>query len=73
VTTCRSCGAPIEWRRTVNGKAMPIDAVPTPSGNLVIDGHKVRAATEDEKVVPHLLYTSHFATCPDARQHRKAP
>jgi len=32
---CRSCGAPVWWAWTTNGKRMPVDAAPTPDGNLM--------------------------------------
>lgn len=28
VTTCRSCGAPIVWKKTASGKSMPCEAYP---------------------------------------------
>jgi hypothetical protein len=44
---CRSCGAPVEWRRTAAGKWCPYDA-----GTA----------------------TSHFTTCPDAKDwSRRTP
>lgn len=55
-TACRSCGKWIIWLRTEAGKRMPVDA---------------------ETVEPMEMYfrkdkhTSHFATCPNADQHRK--
>lgn len=62
--TCDSCGAAIVWAETTEKKRMPLDAAPerrmlvvhTPGG-------------------PHaqvvVVYRSHFATCPNADQHRK--
>lgn len=66
---CRSCAAPVLWVTTENGKAMPVDAAPSPDGNLVLDGGTARVVaplleTADERARPH--YTSHFATCPQA-------
>lgn len=58
--TCGSCKAPIVWVATVTGKRMPVDA-------LDKQGAPVTAVTFDAKV-----HTSHFATCPQAAQHRKA-
>lgn len=54
---CRSCGAPIIWLRTRSGSNMPVDADTVPLGD---DG------PFDPKV-----HTSHFATCPHAREHRR--
>ncbi len=63
MANCRTCGARILWfRMEGSGKPMPVDAdalrviVPT-----AIDG--------EGRVV--VAYRSHFATCPDADQHRK--
>lgn len=54
--TCRSCEAPIVWLKTATGKAMPVDASSVqPGDTLFVPG----------------LHVSHFATCPDAKEHRK--
>lgn len=77
--TCRSCGAAIVWTLTEAGRRMPVDVEPADGGTLrleesqdgsdviyafVVRGN-VRPPSED-------LYRSHFATCPNARSHRKA-
>lgn len=69
-SNCRSCGKPILWARTPNGKWMPLDPEPNPLGNLLLD--------EDGYIGPHPEgapvkgpYFSHFATCPNAAQYRK--
>lgn len=59
---CRSCGAPIVWTKTTNGKRMPLDA--KPELRMVLD-----VTTGVANVVD--AYTSHFATCPDAADHRR--
>lgn len=82
---CRTCNAPIEWVITERGKRMPIDANPHPDGRFkklprVATEHgmatKVRylpdAELADARAGVSALYTSHFATCPDAADHRKA-
>lgn len=77
MSKCKSCGAEIMWIQTVNGKPMPCDPKPIPfvedkTGSLTLvtkDGRVVRAkadASSDE-----FGYVSHFATCPNANQHRK--
>lgn len=53
---CRSCGAAIIWLKTSNGKNCPCDAA--------------TVADEDE-VFDHRKHISHFATCPNADQHRR--
>jgi hypothetical protein len=63
---CRSCGAPILWVvMRASGKRMPLDAKPEKRITLV--------AADPDTVVGQVTdaYTSHFATCPDAAQHRK--
>ena len=74
---CRSCEWPIIWVITEKGKNMPVDADPViaPRGFRLEDqgeGVPPRAVwcarpEPDEKV-----YGSHFSSCPNAAQHRKA-
>jgi len=57
--TCRGCAAPIDWYRTLNDKAMPMNrgAVPRKSEN--------EPATK--RVAAYFASSdSHWATCPDA-------
>lgn len=63
MANCKSCGAKIEWfKMATTGRPMPVDAEPL----KVI----VPTGTAGEgKVVT--AYVSHFATCPDAAEHRK--
>ena len=51
---------------------MPVDAEPSVSGNLVIEDGLVRIVPPGGLYDAHTRYTSHFATCPQAQQHRKA-
>jgi hypothetical protein len=79
---CRSCGAEIFWLRLAptdknpNPRVNPIDAVPHPEGNLVIDRRRelFRFASGNEKELQKYhgkkLYISHFETCPNADRHR---
>lgn len=55
---CRSCGADIVWFRTKAGKRMPVDEATT-------------QPTDREDQLDLERHTSHFATCPDADQHRR--
>jgi hypothetical protein len=71
MATCRSCNAPIRWARTVNDKAIPLDAQPTTLGNLELRGQVAHHVTPDHNALG-TRYTSHFATCKNAAQHRKA-
>jgi hypothetical protein len=54
--TCRSCGAAIVWFKTSAGKNMPVDAA---------------GVTQEDLVLDLTRHTSHFATCPQANQHRR--
>jgi hypothetical protein len=69
---CRSGGAEIVWAKTAKGKFMPLDAAPVKGGKLaLVEGermtHIVAADPEAEEG-----YVSHYATCPQAAQWRKA-
>lgn len=70
---CKSCEAEVIWCTwEKSGKPTLLDANPTPHGNLVkLPGDKIRYATAEDKKLHRPLYTSHFATCPQADQYRK--
>lgn len=78
MSACRSCGAEIFWAETAGGKRMPVDADPVPDGNVIVEdrpGDGLRATVLepgalmlDDPGLPR--YVSHFATCPNASQHR---
>jgi hypothetical protein len=77
---CRSCKAAVVWAITANEKPMPIDVLTAPDGNIVADGvgrgrfgecPKVRYVKKGEDPGPVPRFTSHFATCPDADDHRR--
>jgi hypothetical protein len=70
---CRSCKAPIVWATfSTTGKRAPFDAEPTEEGEYAISavGGEPVAVFAPEN--PDARYVSHFATCPDAKKHRKA-
>lgn len=77
---CRSCHAPIRWRVTSAGKRLPVDLgtlhiSPSPEGSTVLvteDGEVVRGHRL-EHPTPGAVAGSlaHFATCPQASQHRQ--
>lgn len=73
--TCRSCGAPIRWVRTRAGKAMPLDAEPVATGNVVLGEDGVARVLTRKQVegggIVGDRYVSHHATCPQASQHRR--
>jgi hypothetical protein len=65
---CRSCKAEIVWAKTSTGRAMPFDAEPKVGGEWEIDEEgQAHYDPEGES-----RFTSHFATCPNAAEHRRA-
>lgn len=74
INLCRSCGAAIHWVVTPAGKRMPVNAglvtvVKNESKRIVLiteKGETISDAQPGDKG-----YVSHFATCPNARRHRK--
>ena len=76
MSTCRSCGAEIIWAQTDSGKAMPMDAEPVlpPGLFILVRGGSLlfaRSLASSHAQVPS-LYQSHFATCPNADEHRQS-
>lgn len=76
--TCRSCGAGIRWAVTAtSGALIPLDEHPTDDGNLAVarqgNGDLIaRVLKNGEHAGAHERRgTSHFATCPNADQHRR--
>jgi len=57
ITRCSSCRARIIWFKTDAGRNMPVDAD--------------TVEPEDDEYTPP-RHISHFATCPNSAQHRKA-
>jgi len=55
---CRSCGRPIVWFRTKNGKRMPVDA-------------ESCRPSDAEHALDLSRHRSHFATCRDADGWRR--
>ena len=77
MSACRSCGASIMWCATPSGKSMPVDAEPSDRGNMVVENGRVTAvvasdAVEEMRSHGYKLHTSHFATCSNAKQHRRS-
>lgn len=72
-TKCRSCGAPVIWARTPAGKRIPLDLTPTDDGNVLLDDHGTATVMGGLAVWPPGAYrwTSHFASCPQAADHRR--
>jgi len=61
---CKSCGAEIVWGQTDKGKAIPLDAAPEQRFICV-----AYPSFDVLRLVP--TYQTHFATCPNAKEHRK--
>lgn len=57
-TRCSSCEALIVWFRTAKGKRMPVNAETT-------------RPTDAEHQLDLKRHISHFATCPNAKEHRR--
>lgn len=82
MSACRSCGRPVRWAVTANGKRMPLDVDGVPGGNVVLhpppepDGpHLAKVYRDTEAAVAAegeaTRYLSHFATCPQAGRWRR--
>jgi hypothetical protein len=72
---CRTCKAPIYWAATALGKSAPFDAKPNPEGGWWLarkpGGQTVATVAPPHEQPARNRYTSHFATCPNAAQHRR--
>ena len=81
MSTCKSCGARIIWcKHITTGKSMPVDAVPSWDGNIIVSecpesgtsmARVIAGRLEGEMFADEPKHLSHFATCPNAKQHRK--
>ena len=77
---CKSCGARIVWALTDGDKRMPVDAEPSARGNIKLvwipSLNEYRAVVQrdvkPDNVSKEPLYLSHFASCAQAAQHRRA-
>lgn len=81
-TRCGSCGAQMRWAQTEEGRSIPLDPDPVPTGNLIIKEVRhvggrgpvltVRYLRKTDTVPLEVArYVSHFATCPSAAEHRR--
>lgn len=77
VMTCQTpqCGAPIRMVWMESGGRMPIDADPTPDGNLGWAksdlGWRMVVLADGEQPDDGRRWSSHFATCANADEHRR--
>lgn len=81
--TCSSCRAPIRWAvHETTGRRMPLDPSPVADGNVVVVEWRETSgvfalpvigvgAKALDRAVTRYRYTSHFATCPNAKRHRR--
>ncbi len=71
---CRSCGKPIFFAVTANGKRMPVDPEPILTGSLIVTEHAGQEPTCAPAPLVHSgpKYLSHFASCEFASRHRKS-
>jgi len=78
---CRSCQAPIVWTITANGKRMPCDIARHANGDFFLfrradriesihreSSHRSAQGARNRRQLGH---DSHFATCPNADDHRQ--
>jgi hypothetical protein len=63
---CKTCGAEIIWAETERGRPMPVDAKPL---KVILLEDLGELFAPKAKVVN--AFVSHFATCPDAAEHRR--
>ena len=73
---CFSCGAIVIWCHTTSGGRMPVNAEPSPNGNLMMHENGAiealnRAEVVKAKAAGMPLYLSHFATCSAPSKYRK--
>lgn len=65
--TCRSCGAAIEWAELISGKRHPFNPpiVVLRTQGAILDG------TRTIETIDGNITTSHFSSCPQAKEWRK--
>lgn len=79
MSRCRTCRAPVRWESTTAGKTIPLDPEPVAKGNIDvvwIGGEEVAVVLGNDDAMAaqaagHKLFVSHFATCPNASEHRR--
>ena len=81
MSTCKGCGAPIDWITTKEGKHMPVDPEPVfiiegdGSDRFVTDEGAIllgrMARPEEERPGLEAAFTPHWKTCPDSARFRQ--
>lgn len=61
IARCKSCGAPIVWAKTPEGKSQPL-SVASKARRIVVGDDGLARVVE--------TYLSHFSDCPNANEHR---
>lgn len=80
MSQCRNCGKAVYWCKTNTGKIMPVDAEPSEDGNIILERNALGqvanvlnlADLATARAQGKRLHKSHFVTCPNAANHRKA-
>lgn len=76
---CKECGATLRFVKMRTGKAMPVDPVPDPRGNVAalrgtggryVDGRVITAA--DPAAVGEVVFNAHWNSCPMGRRKKAA-
>lgn len=74
---CKACGRNVVWAATKAGKAIPIDHVPGPNGNVELIRDAMGGffasvlSPQEARERGRPLFQSHFATCEHAEFMRK--
>ena len=69
LSECRECQTPIRFVRLESGKAMPVDPMPSPSGNIAArrNAHQLEGFVISRDRQPggtySLRFRAHYATC----------
>lgn len=71
VSVCRLCGRKIRHADTANHKTFPLDAEPSPEGNIDLSSGVAVVVSPGETLPGIPLYTSHLMTCPHAAKPRR--
>lgn len=67
---CRHCREAVIWINLPSGKRMPVDPVPDPDGNVVVDARRSsnHRTGRVDKDAPGPKHMPHFATCPELKR-----
>lgn len=72
MAACRVCAAPVLWLSNIaTGAVGPIDAEPSPEGNVLVMGSNYALVAEarlaEVRAAGKALHRSHFLTCAKTR------